>query len=111
MQNGRGEGSLAILEKEKGRPIKDVLEDWSHEDIEWLIDDVELSELADIFLKTPFEYGFSGVTGKNFQALKDFCDWRGLDKGIYVPMLLEMSLYWVKGVNEKQKELDAMKEG
>jgi len=105
MQNGRGEGSLSIFEKEKGRPAAEIIKEWSHmPGIEWLVDDRELSKIADVFLQIPFEYGFNGITGKNYHAIKDFCEWNGLDKGIHVPMILEMATHWVIGLNEKAKE-------
>lgn len=71
--------------------------------VEFLDDDSELAEIASIFNKVPWEQGFDGPTGKNYQAIKDFLEWKKFDLETWVPVILTMASKWIEARQNKPK--------
>ena len=71
------------------------------EEPEWLDDDIELSMVASVFIQVPFEYsGMGGVSGKQYQPIKDFLKWNGLSVPEWTPIVLQMGRIWANEINK-----------
>ena len=58
-------------------------------------------EVAEIFLRIPWEYGINGAVGKQYHAAKDYVKWAGMKKKMFVPLLMDMGSIWVKAHAEE----------
>jgi len=47
-------------------------------------------KIANLFKIIPNEYGFSGVIGKKYEAIKDYLKWNGLDVAYWTPIVVLM---------------------
>lgn len=59
-----------------------------------ILNDYELFVLSRVFLKIPFEYGFTGVVGKKYKAIKDYLKWNGFDVSYWTPIIVQMGSIW-----------------
>ncbi len=57
--------------------------------------------VANLFLRIPFEYGFSGIVGKKYEAIKDYLKWNNLDVAYWTPILVDMGIVYASEVNKK----------
>ena len=46
--------------------------------------------VANVFKIIPNEYGFSGIVGKKYEAIKDYLKWNGLDVAKWTPVVVLM---------------------
>ena len=53
----------------------------------WYPEEVKVSNLFKII---PNEYGFSGIVGKKYEAIKDYLEWNGLDVAKWTPIVVLM---------------------
>jgi len=58
--------------------------------------------LLNIFNMTSKEYGMSGITGYNYEHLKDNIRWAKLSRRKYTPVLMRCLNSYIKGVNSKK---------
>jgi len=58
--------------------------------------------LSMIFTQIPWEYGFSGATGKKYEAAKDLLEWNGFDVKEWTPVVLNMGSVWISS-SKKEK--------
>lgn len=65
--------------------------------------DIEAHTIISIFLKAPLEHNNNGVTGLLYQGIKDLIKWERLDEKTYIPLLVQMSGYFVKGIRNNKK--------
>ena len=70
------EGLLALLENPKSKIV--IL--YYREEI----------KVANVFKIIPNEYGFSGIVGKKYEAIKDYLKWNGLDVAKWTPIVVLM---------------------
>lgn len=56
--------------------------------------------MINAFLQAPFEYGFAGLVGKKYEAVKDFLKWNGLDVRFWTPVVLYMGEVWIQNIKE-----------
>ncbi len=56
-----------------------------------------------IFQSTSYTYGANGLTGFNYQHLKDNCKWNNVRAKEFIPMLVSCINYYIRGVNSKKK--------
>jgi len=67
-------------------------------------DDEEFYLLSRVFLQIPFEYGFSGIVGKQYQATKDFLKWNNFKVKKWVSIVLQMGIVWANEINSKSNK-------
>jgi len=48
----------------------------------------------------PFEYGFNGIVGKKYEAIKDFLKWSEKDVAYWTPILSSMGVIWASETYE-----------
>jgi len=65
-------------------------------------DDEILRGLAMVFLKIPWEYGAFGVTGKRYDAARDFLEWHGYDPAEFLPVIMRAGAMWAAKATEKK---------
>ena len=58
--------------------------------------------LSRLFLTIPAEFGGMGVVGKNYEAIKDYLEWNGLNVKKYTPLLVQMGQVWANEINSKE---------
>ncbi len=52
----------------------------------------------------PLEYGPMGsVTGKRYDAIKDFLRWEGYPLKRWVPVFVQMGIAWAEGLQRRDK--------
>ena len=56
-----------------------------------------------IFNSTPYTYNQNGLEGFNYLALKDTIKWHRLRPREFVPILLSVMNYYIKGIHSKNK--------
>lgn len=64
-------------------------------------DDIEALTIVAIFKQAPLEVNNNGVVGLRYDGIKDFVKWSNLEASKYVPLLVQMSGYYVAGINTK----------
>ena len=47
-------------------------------------------KVANLFKIIPNEYGFSGIIGKKYEAVKDYLKWNNLDVAYWTPIVVLM---------------------
>ena len=47
-------------------------------------------KVVNVFKIIPNEYGFSGIVGKKYEAIKDYLKWNGLDVAKWTPVVVLM---------------------
>jgi len=55
-----------------------------------------------IFHSTQFTYGMNGINGFNYEHLRDNCKWYRVSKKEFIPLLMSMLNYYIKGINSKK---------
>lgn len=89
-QNAKKAGELDLYGEER-----DEIKNNKLSEVIFYDDDEELYTLTRIFLQIPFEYGFSGATGKKYEAIKDFLKWNGFKVKKWLPIVLQMANRWI----------------
>jgi len=56
--------------------------------------------ITSLFLQLPNEYGWSGVMGKRYEAIKDYLGWEGFSLREWVPLMVIMSDVWASSMRK-----------
>ncbi len=65
-----------------------------------LSDDPQLFAISRLFLQIPWVYGFQGIVGKRYDAIKDFLRWNGFEVKKWTPILVRMGQTWAAAQQE-----------
>jgi len=52
-------------------------------------------------LQIPFEYGFSGIVGKRYEAIKDFLKWNNFKVKEWVPIFVRAGEIWASNIEKE----------
>ena len=88
-QNAKGIGELSMDEEELA-----AIAGHSASKVIAFSDDPQLFAISRLFLQIPWEYGFSGIVGKRYDAIKDFLRWNGFEVKKWTPILVQMGQTW-----------------
>jgi len=55
-----------------------------------------------VFLQIPFEYGFVGVVGKRYEAIKDFLKWNNFKVKEWLPIFVRAGEIWASNIEKKK---------
>lgn len=95
-QLGTGKGYDSVPERDREQVANDP-----HSKIARPPEDVVSKLLMRIFHNTPFIYGQHGITGYNYEGLKDQIKWTGLRPKDFVNVLHTMLNRFIKGTQNK----------
>ena len=93
-QAGEGRGELELETEEKVALLRS-----GKSRVVILVDPLERT-IASIFASLPNEYGGFGITGKRYDAIKDYLEWHGLEPKEFAPLLVKMGEVWAQKVRE-----------
>jgi len=54
--------------------------------------------IVNVFMQIPCEYGFNGIVGKNYIAIKDYLKIYNLKKRDFLPIFVRMGEIWAGAV-------------
>jgi len=59
-------------------------------------------KVTNLFRIIPNEYGFSGITGKKYEAIKDYLKWNNLDVAYWTPIVVLMGQSFAAELMKKE---------
>jgi len=95
-QKGSGNSLDTVHERDREFALNN-----EHSEMVEMPNTMECSLIVHIFNTASFEYGMNGLSGFNYQSLKDSIKWSGLKPKYYVNILNNVMNSYIKGIRSK----------